>query len=595
MIRYPNGKTAITPNRDTTAYLPQGSTVYNGAQTHAMLSNNPQFSRGTLPRFHSGTNKKKHWYNNVADSVTKGVADFGKGAGQKFHGIKNKTGEFLEGAKNVVGKGAKWLGNKVGDVMDWVSKPGKLLDKVLEAFGVNMEGFGIPKAASLPFDMMKGMFGKLKSAATDLFKNWLEDVQGREGDASWLFKHPIWQKFGNYTGGLNFNGGKHYGMDFGMPIGTNVKAVAGGKVSNVWTDYGGGKSVEVQLGKNMWNWYMHLSKQLVKKGQKVNAGDLIGKSGDTGNFVRGAHLHFQLMKGDHPGNDTAVNPMSWLKNLEGGSQSKAASKWAPDIKRAAKQMKVNLSNRELKGIIAQIQRESNGNAGVTQGNIGDINNLRGTPAQGLLQYVPSTFKSYAVKGHKNIKNGYDQLLAFFNNSNWRRDLPYVKSGWGPSGSRRFATGTNNAPRGLAQVFEEGGEIMNLRGGETIIPNDVSIQAFKQIASSDIFNRTQSAVYEGISRYADALREKQQQATREQLELQRLSNENTTIQEQNDILKEMFYTMQQQLQALLNIQNSTSRTANNPTNLDGKAITKTVNKHQGKDIISALYNNGGVFN
>ena len=48
---------------------------------------------------------------------------------------------------------------------------------------------------------------------------------------------------------------------------------------------------------------------------------------------------------------------------------------------------------------------------------------------------------------------------------------------------------------LAQVFEEGGEIMNLRGGETIIPNDVSIQAFKQIASSDIFNRTQSAVYE----------------------------------------------------------------------------------------------------
>lgn len=80
-------------------------------------------------------------------------------------------------------------------------------------------------------------------------------------------------------------------------------------------------------------------------------------------------------------------------------------------------MKVNLSNKELQGIIAQIQRESNGDAGVTQGNIGDINNLRGTPAQGLLQYVPSTFKSYAVKGHRNIKSGYDQLLAFFNNSN----------------------------------------------------------------------------------------------------------------------------------------------------------------------------------
>ena len=91
------------------------------------------------------------------------------------------------------------------------------------------------------------------------------------------------------------------------------------------------------------------------------------------------------------------------KNNGGGSQNKSASKWKADIKRAAKQMKVNLSGRELNGIVSQIQRESNGNAGVTQGNIGDINNLRGTPAQGLLQYVPSTFKSYAVKGHKILK------------------------------------------------------------------------------------------------------------------------------------------------------------------------------------------------
>ncbi len=39
-IRYPNGKMAITPNKDTTTFLPQGSSVMNGAQTHAMLSAN---------------------------------------------------------------------------------------------------------------------------------------------------------------------------------------------------------------------------------------------------------------------------------------------------------------------------------------------------------------------------------------------------------------------------------------------------------------------------------------------------------------------------------------------------------------------------
>lgn len=255
-------------------------------------------------------------------------------------------------------------------------------------------------------------------------------------------------------------------------------------------------------------------------------------------------------------------------------------------------MKVNLSGKELNGIVSQIQRESNGNAGVTQGNIGDINNLRGTPAQGLLQYVPSTFKSYAVKGHKNIKNGYDQLLAFFNNSNWRRDLPYGKSGWGPSGSRRFATGTNNAPRGFAQVFEEGGEIMQMRGGETVIPNDVSIQAFKQIATSDIFSRTQSAVYDAISQYADQLREKQQVATREQMELQRLSQTNVDIQEQNSILKEMLYTMQDLLTSSRNNERHNAQTAGKDMTLDGKKVTKSVSRQQGKEALSAMYSMGG---
>ncbi|WP_436948252.1 hypothetical protein [Staphylococcus xylosus] len=132
-------------------------------------------------------------------------------------------------------------------------------------------------------------------------------------------------------------------------------------------------------------------------------------------------------------------------------------------------MKVNLSSAERKGIIAQISRESNGDAGVTQGNIGDINNLRGTPAQGLLQYVPSTFKSYAMKGHTNIKSGYDQLLAFFNNKNWRRDLPYGKSGWGPSGGRRFATGGLINSSGLYNLAEEGHP-------EFVIPTDPSRQS-----------------------------------------------------------------------------------------------------------------------
>ncbi|MFL1422510.1 peptidoglycan DD-metalloendopeptidase family protein [Staphylococcus ureilyticus] len=452
-IKYPNGKTALTPNRDTTTFLPKGSSVMNGAQTHSMLN--------SLPRFNGGTDKKKkNFWENTKDLTGKA----GKGIANTAHDVKDAAGDGLAKAVKVAGKGKEWLGKTVGEVTDWLKKPGKLFEKVMDAFGINLESFGIPKAASLPFDMMKGMFGKLKDAAISLITEWMEDAAGGEGDASWLFKYPLWQKFGKYTGGLNFNGGNHYGLDFGMPTGTSIKAVAGGKVSRVWNDYGGGKSIEVALGGGLTNWYMHLSKQLVKQGQKVGVGDEIAKSGATGNFVRGAHLHFQLNKNGKP----QSNVLEWLKGLGGGGK-KAPNKWRDTIRKAAKRMKVKLTKAEENGIVAQIARESNGDAGVTQGNIGDINNLRGTPAQGLLQYVPSTFKSYAVKGHGNIKSGYDQLLAFFNNKNWRRDLPYGKSGWGPSGGRRFATGGLINSSGWYNIAEGGYP-------EFVIPTDPSRQS-----------------------------------------------------------------------------------------------------------------------
>lgn len=595
-IRYPNGKMAITPNKDTTTFLPQGSSVMNGAQTHAMLSaNNPTFSKGTLPRFASGTGgmfnvlgngkkpkKKKH--DNHNDAVSEKL-------GEMWGGTKKASGAIVEGGKKAVSatlgaaaKGKDWLKDKVGDVMDWIEKPGKLLNKVLEGFGVNMEGFGIPKAASLPFDMMKGMFGKLKKAATDTFKKWMEEQGG--GDGGYI------KYLDNITTPYSPNGPPpgyafswpHPGIDLPY-INEPVHSTISGKAYNKTMPGGFGKYVQVKGGA-LDVFYGHLSKWLLKNGQSVKPGTKLGISGNTGAST-GPHLHYEMHKNGKP-----IDPVKWLKANSGGSQNKSASKWKPDIKRAAKQMKVNLSSSELNGIIAQIQRESNGNAGVTQGNIGDINNLRGTPAQGLLQYVPSTFKKYAVKGHGNIKSGYDQLLAFFNNSNWRRDLPYGKSGWGPSGSRRFATGTNNAPRGFAQVFEEGGEIMQMRGGETVIPNDVSIQAFKQIATSDIFSRTQSAVYDAISQYADQLREKQQTATREQQELQRLSRDNADIKEQNSILKEMLYTMQDLLTSSRNNERHNAQTASKDMTLDGKKISKNTSQQQGKDMLNAMFNVGG---
>ena len=536
-IRYPNGKMALTPNKDTTTFLPQGSTVYNGAQTHAMLSaNNPTFSKGTLPRFASGTlSNKKPKKKKKDDDFFGDVWDKTK------DGAKVVSGKVVEGGKAVVNKslevaakGKKWLGDKVGDVMDWIEKPGKLLDKVLEGFGINLDSFGITKSASLPFDMMKGMFGKLKKAATDTFKNWMEE-QGGDGGYIDLSK------------GINFPfspNGRAPGYPFPYPhMGVDLNyvydklySVASGTATAKTTAGGFGKHMWIKKG-NMDYIYGHMSKHAFSGSKNVKPGDYLGVSGNTG-MSSGPHLHFEVRK-----NGTPIDPIKWLKQNDGGGGK--SGKWNGDIKKALKIAGLPTSGAYVKAWSKQIQTESGGNPKAHGGDDG----LSDGRAKGLVQVKPGTFNTYKAKGHGNIWNGLDNLIAGMN---------YAKARYGKSGMLQvigkghgYATGTNSAKRGLNRVFEEGGEIMQMRGGETVIPNDVSIQAFKQIATSDIFSRTQSAVYDAISQYADQLREKQQVASREQQELQRLSRANADIKEQNSILKESLNTMKAILGELTN--------------------------------------------
>src|SRR5699024_4922780 len=161
-----------------------------------------------------------------------------------------------------------------------------------------------------------------------------------------------------------------------------------------------------------------------------------------------------------------------VPNVSGGVKS-----WIGQIKKASTFMNAQATGKEIGGILKQIQRESGGNQGITQSSsVVDINTLSGNPAKGLLQYIPQTFRAYAMKGYGNIMNGYHQLLAFFNNSNWRRDLPYGKRGWGPTGRRRFASGGLINSHGLYELAEGGYP-------EWVIPTDPSrrTEAMKLLA------------------------------------------------------------------------------------------------------------------
>jgi murein DD-endopeptidase MepM/ murein hydrolase activator NlpD len=86
--------------------------------------------------------------------------------------------------------------------------------------------------------------------------------------------------------------GYHTGIDYAVPVGTDVHAIASGTI----VDANWGKSYGTQLVCQIdggWIIYAHLSAALVKPGDKVKAGQVIAKSGNTGNSS-GPHLHVEL-------------------------------------------------------------------------------------------------------------------------------------------------------------------------------------------------------------------------------------------------------------------------------------------------------------
>ena len=132
------------------------------------------------------------------------------------------------------------------------------------------------------------------------------------------------------------------------------------------------------------------------------------------------------------------------------------------IEAAARKMHVNLPDGFVKDVLRVAMSES-GNRNIQQ-QIHDVNS-GGNEAQGPLQFTPQTFKAFAMPGHTNIHNPYDELLAFFNNSDWRNSIGWTtiwghrKFDWlhsGPIGHRRYA---NGGVATKASIFGEAGPEM----------------------------------------------------------------------------------------------------------------------------------------
>ncbi|CAB52530.1 hypothetical protein [Lactobacillus phage phiadh] len=154
-----------------------------------------------------------------------------------------------------------------------------------------------------------------------------------------------------------------------------------------------------------------------------------------------------------------------------------ADRWGEDIKKAAETMHTSVTPTDIRKIISMIAGESGGNPKAVQPGADPDGDGSG-PARGLLQYKTSTFNAYKVKGHGNIYHGWDQLLALFNDSNWRNDI-HFGAGWGPTGHARYANG------GIANQPSIFGEA----GPEMAIP----LSAVKSSRSYELLGKTAAIV------------------------------------------------------------------------------------------------------
>ncbi|MCL2626064.1 MAG: LysM peptidoglycan-binding domain-containing M23 family metallopeptidase [Cystobacterineae bacterium] len=119
----------------------------------------------------------------------------------------------------------------------------------------------------------------------------------------WPLQGMLYAKFGKKGKEI------HDGIDLAAPLGTPVKAAAGGKVLYAGEQKGYGNIVIIEHTAGLITLYAHNHELRIQAGDKVAAGAVIATVGQSGR-TSGPHLHFELRK-----NGIAVDPLPYLRPL----------------------------------------------------------------------------------------------------------------------------------------------------------------------------------------------------------------------------------------------------------------------------------------
>ncbi|WP_218086531.1 phage tail tape measure protein [Staphylococcus sp. HMSC056G08] len=462
LIQRADGSLHAPQGKDVVVQLNKGDGVINGATTQYMkrMGMIPKFSQGTIPRFSRGSKNK---LDELLEYGKEKLGEVAKGLGSTTNTVRKTTKKSANKVKveahqitgaitEKIKDGAGWLGEKIGDVWDYMDNPGKLVAKVMDSLGIT---FG--KGANATVEMAKGAYSILKKKLVDKVKSWFEEFGGADGSvfSGWRVMQPFSAPPKPPNPNYPFNGGVHYGVDYDIPENTPVRTPMGGRIRN-WFDNGGGGNTVTVSKNGTYLWFMHLNKQLRKNGETVKAGDLIAKSGNTGSMTNYRHLHFQVMKGSES-NSAAIDPEPWLAKNGAGAGAPGGSGYNNARKAILKAQSI-LGGRYRAGWITNemlrvAQRESNYTSNAI--NNWDSNARAGTPSKGMFQMIDPSFRAYAKAGFSNPLNPTHQAISAMRYivGKWVPIMGSWRAAFKRAGDYAYENGGLSTTHKLAQISE----------------------------------------------------------------------------------------------------------------------------------------------
>ncbi|WP_270340190.1 tape measure protein [Leuconostoc mesenteroides] len=420
---HPNGKMEIVQGRNTERLLLPGTEVLNASETAMMMgmSGAKHFANGT------------GFLGSIWDGVQDVAGTVGNVASSAWDGIKNATEKYT----------------KMFDfITNAVAHPVKTLENVFN-----------PKSSSKLGNMMGGLatgsFKHVKNQATDWWKS-LWSLAGDEasggGGASELLSNAV--KYGTgkpyvwgATGPDSFDCSglvqytlKQMGKSFPHYSGDqfNASNSVGSPKSGDLAFFGGGGSQHVGIYAGNGKMFSAMSPS---SNPNIGYANISNWSEKLAGYHRVPGLKSDDEKKSSGNSMTSLirsqvgGMFDWIKKFIAPTQESSSEpagdgvgRWTSDVKKALSKLGLSSSSSMVNKVLKQIQTESSGNAKAIGGNDG----LADGNATGLMQVKPGTFKAYAVDGHNNIMNGYDNILAGLNYAKHRygSDLSFLGQGHG---------------------------------------------------------------------------------------------------------------------------------------------------------------------